>query len=108
MKGFKPKTPPINIFGKEYIKSYSSCNEAWNDMVYWVALLYGDWYGNHGANTVAYSYWQYGWQRAPMWLDICFPNRYKLSSPQENNLFQSRDSRYPLERAKVLGWDYDD
>jgi len=34
-------------------------------MLYYMVLFYGDWYGNHGSNTVAYSFWQYGWIRAP-------------------------------------------
>ena len=63
--GFTPLTIPTNTFGKEQIDKYNSCSEAWNDMFYWLVLFYGDWYGNHGANTVAYAFWQYGWQKAP-------------------------------------------
>ena len=41
--------------------SYATCLEAWTDMLYWAALLYGDWYGNNGGNTIGYFYWQYIW-----------------------------------------------
>lgn len=62
---FIPRVIPTNVFGKEVQPEYKTCTEAWNDMLYYMVLFYGDWYGNHGSNTVAYSFWQYGWIRAP-------------------------------------------
>ena len=70
--GFSPLLIPTNVFGKEEIQKYATCGEVWNDMLYWMVLMYGDWYGNHGANTVMYSFWQYVWQRAPQWFQLCF------------------------------------
>ena len=35
---------------------YSTCLDAWTDMLYWTALLYGDWYGNKGAHTLMYYF----------------------------------------------------
>lgn len=50
---------------------FTTCKEAWWDMLYWSALLYGDIYGNNGANTLAYYFWQYLWVRAPQWVSLC-------------------------------------
>ena len=54
--------------------SYGTCLDAWYDMLYWTALLYGDWYGNHGGNTLMYFFWQYAQVRAPQWATLCIKN----------------------------------
>ena len=53
------------------IVKYETCEDAWRDMLYWTALLYGDWYANTGAHTVMYYFFQYLWERAPEWISLC-------------------------------------
>ena len=37
--------------------AYTGCSDGWLDLLYWATMLYGDWYGNQGSNTVAYFYY---------------------------------------------------
>jgi hypothetical protein len=69
---FVPIELPSSIFGRDDKTTYSTCKEAWSDMIFWMFLLYGDWYGNHGSNTVMYDFWKYGWSKGPEWFKLCF------------------------------------
>ena len=51
---------------------YSSCKEAWIDMFWWMALLYGDWYANHGGNSLIYFLYSWIWVKGPKWISLCF------------------------------------
>ena len=68
---YKPITMPSMIAGRTDATVYASCQLAWSDMIYWMALLYGDWYGNKGSNTVAYAFWSFLFSKAPAWINAC-------------------------------------
>jgi hypothetical protein len=71
---FNPISLPKIISGRTDATEYETCSDAWNDMIYWMALLYGDWYGNKGSNTVSYAYWSFLFSKAPAWIKICLIN----------------------------------
>ena len=71
---YKPISIPRVIAGRTDATVYSSCQIAWADMIYWMALIYGDWYGNKGSNTVAYAYWSFLFSKAPAWINACLAN----------------------------------
>ena len=43
--GIKFTHPEVSV-RKRLQTTYSSCGDAWNDILYWFSLLYGDLYGN--------------------------------------------------------------
>ena len=38
-------------------QEYASCDEAWQDLLYWFGVAYGDLYGNRGVNTSLFYIW---------------------------------------------------
>lgn len=50
---------------------YGTCLEAWNDVFKWVVILYGDWYGNQGANSSVYYWNTLLYSKIPAWINIC-------------------------------------
>ena len=63
---------PFNKMLKDHLNvKYTSCKDAWEDIFYWTALLYGDWYGNNGAHTLMYFFFQYLWVRSTEWITLC-------------------------------------
>jgi hypothetical protein len=69
---YTPISKPKLIFGDPDKTTYKTCTDAWNDMLFHMVVMYGDFYGNRGANTVMYNFWKFGWSRLPAWLDVCF------------------------------------
>ena len=50
---------------------YGSCSDAFSDIFTWVVVLYGDWYGNKGGNTIGYYLWNLIVNKIPAWVAIC-------------------------------------
>ena len=40
-------------------KTYTSCGDAWWDLLYWMGIVYGDIYGNKGINTSVFYLWNF-------------------------------------------------
>ena len=46
---------PVNDFIEAQLATdYTSCAQALGDIVTWCLVLYGDWFGNKGGNTIGY------------------------------------------------------
>ena len=50
---------------------YETCSEAFNDMLRWMVVLYGDWYGNKGGNTIMYYLNVVLTTKVPQWVSLC-------------------------------------
>ncbi len=54
---------------------YDSCLTAWNDVSKWCIVIYGDWYGNSGGNTMMYYAYHLLFDKIPRWINLCYkPN----------------------------------
>jgi hypothetical protein len=48
---------------------------AWNDVSKWCIVIYGDWYGNSGGNTLMYYAYHLLFDKIPRWISLCYkPN----------------------------------
>lgn len=50
-------TYPEQAIKQRLAVTYNTCSDAWNDLLYWMVLFYGDWYANKGGNTIMYFIW---------------------------------------------------
>ena len=50
---------------------YTHCWDAYGDMLYWGALVYGDLYGNRGIHTSLYYLWNIIMNKLPQWVSLC-------------------------------------
>jgi len=50
---------------------YDSCLTAWNDVSRWCIVIYGDWYGNNGGNTLMYYVHRLLFDKIPRWISLC-------------------------------------
>lgn len=63
-------------FVSEYVESqlnleYSSCSMAFNDVLRWCIVLFGDWYGNRGGNSLMYYMNYLLTTKIPKWVSLC-------------------------------------
>lgn len=52
-------------------REYETCAEAFNDLLRWMVVLYGDWYGNKGGNTLMYYLNVVLTSKVPQWVSLC-------------------------------------
>ena len=57
---------------EQLTKEFTTCAEAFNDVVRWCILLYGDWYGNRGGNTLVYYFNYLLMTKVPNWVALCY------------------------------------
>jgi len=51
---------------------YDNCLAAWNDVSRWCIVIYGDWYGNRGGNTLVYYLNRLLFDKIPRWISLCY------------------------------------
>jgi len=68
----KRVSEPLKAVKDRYVVEYNTCADAWNDVLFWLTVIYGDSYANYGGNTLLYFVYMYAWDRVPLWLDVCF------------------------------------
>jgi len=59
----------VSNFMPEYTRrlqaTYTTCQDGWNDVIFWLIILYGDSYANYGGNTLLYFLYEYAWVKLP-------------------------------------------
>ena len=50
---------------------YRTCEDAYQDLLHWMAIVYGDLYGNKGINTSMYYMWSFIFFKLPQWITLC-------------------------------------
>lgn len=63
-------------FVSDYVESqlnleYTSCSMAFNDVLRWSIIMYGDWYGNRGGNSLMYYANYLLTTKIPQWVSLC-------------------------------------
>ena len=63
-------------FVSDYVETalnieYTSCSQAFNDVLRWSIILYGDWYGNRGGNSLMYYMNYLIVTKIPKWVSLC-------------------------------------
>ena len=56
---------------------YESCKQAFYDVLLWFTVLYGDWFGNEGGNTLGYYMYALMLEKVPKWVSMCYSTTTK-------------------------------
>ena len=57
----------IRLLSDDYI----NCSDAFGDIFTWCVVLYGDWFGNKGGNTIGYYIYALIMLKIPNWVILC-------------------------------------